>query len=577
MNNQSNPIQIKKEREQALAADRRNILALPPEQALAAVAEYPYPVTLVQSMAEEDFYLLVHAIGPDDAYPVLALASNQQWEYLLDMESWDRDHMDPLAVTHWIARLLKADPDRLTHQIANEKQDAFAYYLFQNIQVYIREYDQDPGEIGDGFFSEDQMHYIRLRPYPEDQKQEQKHRDLLVTDLLKRLSVFDYALYRDILLKSMSLIPAETEVELYRRRNVRLAEKGFLPFEEAVGVYQPLTAADLLVRGPKPAVTGGRKVDAYPIHVDVSVASEDANLFTKTLAQIQDLATLERLQSEFAGLCNQIIAADGQKIRQKASLDQVVGKTGDYISIGLEKTTAESDGQEPYAYAKLVQNHFLSDLFRVGYRCALTLKWNADKWRHGSWFVKSGLPLSFWGEAWLGVLGGLLIKRPLYYDNYKTGVLYREFSTLDDIRETELVLKDIIAFDDLLALMEIEPPRSMEILTCQNLLLTLWANHFLGMGGDPVTVHPLALHQLRNFLSQLWEPGLQPRRIRQQMRENFMDWLAERSGLQDYEISERMGRALKQLFTQIENEIGNVEPQDLDPNHIYLFLFRPGA
>ena len=574
-NNQSKSVQIKKQREEALAEDRRNILALPPEQALKAIARHPFPVTLVQSIAEEDLYLLVHTIGPDDAHPVLALASNEQWDYLLDMESWDRDRIDPHALTLWIQRLLKADPDRLTHQIAHEKQAAFAYYLFQNIQVHVREYEQDPAEIDDDFFSEDQTYYIRLRPYPEDQKPKQKERDHLVTDLLKRLSVYDYNKYRDLLLQCASLIPAETEEELYRLRNVRMAEKGFLPFDEAVGVYQPLGAADLLARKRKPEATGGRSVDTYPIRVDAAHQGAHANLFTETLAGIQDRATLERLQTEFAGLCNQIIAADGKKIREKTALNQVVRKAGDYVSIGMHKVAMESDSQGPYLFASLIQHHYLPDLFRVGYGCALALKWKADKWRHDSWFEKQGLPLSFWGESWLGVLGGLLIKRPLFYDNYATGVLYREFATYDDIENTETVLKSIIAFDDLLALMEIEPPRSYDILTSQNLILTMWANHHLAMEGNPRRAHPLTLQQFRTFFNELWEPDASSRQIRRQMRERFLRWLAERSGLHDYEISERMGMALEQLFNQIESELGSVDTGDLNPKFIYLFLFRP--
>jgi hypothetical protein len=573
--NQSKSVQIKKEREKALAEERCKILALAPEQALTAIAEHPFPVTLVQSMAEEDLYLLVHAIGPDDAHPVLALASNEQWDYLLDMDSWDRDRVDPHALTLWIQRLLKADPDRLTHQIAHEKQALFTHYLFQNIQVHIREDEQDPGEIGDDFFSEDQTYYIRLRPYPEDQKPKQKERDRLVTDLLRRLSVYDYAVYRELLLNCMSVIPAEAEEELYRLRNMRMAEKGFLPFEEAVGVYQPLSAADLLARKRKPDATGGRSVDTYPVQMEAAHRDAPVNLFTETLASIQDRAALERLQTEFAGLCNQIVAADGKKIREKRALNQVVRKAGDYISIGMHKAAMESDPMQPYLHAELIQHHYLADLFRLGYGCALALKWKADKWRHDSWFEKQGLPLSFWGESWLGVLGGLLIKRPLYYDNYATGVLYREFATYEDILNTQAVLKSIMAFDDILALMKIEPPRSYDTLTSQNLILTLWANHHLEMADDPKRVHPLTLQQFRAFFNELWEPDAGPRRIGRQVQERFLGWLARRSGLHDYEISERMGMALEQLFHQIEKELGGVDPRDLNPNYIYLFLFRP--
>jgi len=41
-----------------------------------------------------------------------------------------------------------------------------------------------------------------------------------------------------VLLEATHVIPAETEEEELRWRNVRLAEKGFLAFDEAIGIYQ---------------------------------------------------------------------------------------------------------------------------------------------------------------------------------------------------------------------------------------------------------------------------------------------------------------------------------------------------
>jgi len=198
----SQPLEKHRAREQALAQARRQILALPPEKALAAISEHPYPVTLVQSMAEEDLYLLVHAIGPDDALPVLGLASNIQWEYFLDMEIWARDRLHPLAATEWLGRLLQADPDRFTHWIAGEQRDIFEYYLFRNIELRVREYEEDPAEFGDGFSTEDDVHYVRMLSYPAEHKQYQEARDQFMDDLLRRISVYDYHLYKALLLAS---------------------------------------------------------------------------------------------------------------------------------------------------------------------------------------------------------------------------------------------------------------------------------------------------------------------------------------------------------------------------------------
>ena len=572
--NDITPSVQKQEREQVLARDRSTIFNLPPEKALKAIAEHDYPVTLVQSMAEEDLYFLVHHIGPDDALPVIALASNEQWEYLLDMEVWEQDHIDAHHMTQWLSRLRKSDADRFTHWIANDKQEEMTLYLFRNIELHIREYDQDPGEIDNTFSSEDQTYYTRMRPYPKEMEMQQEERDQFIKDLLNRISIYDHTLYRNFLLDSDTLVPAETEEELYRLRNVRLAEKGLLPFDEAIGVYQPLKAADLPNRSPKTDAFKGRIIDAYPLPIEPDLPVEEATLFTRTLAQIHDGPTLNKLQAEFAGLCNQVISADQKRIREKKSLAQIVQKVGGYISIGLEKAASEAGKEVPYANANLLQNHLLADIFRVGYGCALALKWKTQKWHRTSWCSKEGLPISFWGETHMGALGGLLIKKPLYFDNYVTGVLYREFVCMQDIERTEARIDRIKAFDNLLCLMHVEigPTRSEGLLTYENLILTLWANHHLNMGGKPNAPHPLTMEQFGRLFNELWQPGVRPRQISNTTRGIFLGWLAHRSDLAAFEISERMAPALEWLFVKIEKELGSVKKKDLDPRFITLFL-----
>jgi hypothetical protein len=566
----------KEDREKALAADRKRILNLSPEKALDAIAEHPYPVTLVQSMADEDLYFLVHHIGPDDALPVLAMASNEQWEYLMDIEGWEKDHLHPHQMTQWLARLLKADPDRFTHWIVNKKQEETVLYLFRNIQLHIREYEQDPAEIGDDYSTEDQTHYVRMHPYPKELQKQQEERDRFIKDLLNRLSVYDYTYYRDLLLASSGVIPAEAEEELFRQRNNRLAEKGLLPFDEAIGVYQPLNAADLANLSPKTDRFEGRIVDTYPFPIATETPGEKDNLFARTLAQIHDTQALEKLQAEFAGLCNQVISADQRRIRDRQALDSIVHKVGGYISIGLEKTAAEDTDAHPYGHAARLQRHLLSDLFRVGYGCALSLKWRADKWHKASWYAHCGLPISFWGEHLTGILGGLLLKKPLYYNQYEEGELYREFVTLAEIDESETQLNQMIAFDDLLSLMAIEigTLRSDLLVTYENLLLTLWANHYLNMEGDPQSPRLLNKAQFGRLFDEIWQEGTQPRKISDAIREIFLNWLADTSGLTPYEISDRMAPALERLFGRIEDELGAVRKKDLDPRFNTLFLFE---
>ena len=47
--------------------------------------------------------------------------------------------------------------------------------------------------------------------------------------------------------------------------------------------------------------------------------------------------------------------------------------------------------------------------------------------------------------------GGLFLERPLYYDNYAAGDLYRNFKSISNINRTEKSLQQIIALDLVLA------------------------------------------------------------------------------------------------------------------------------
>ena len=56
------------------------------------------------------------------------------------------------------------------------------------------------------------------------------------------------------------------------------------------------------------------------------------------------------------------------------------------------------------------------------------------------------------------------------------------------------------------------------------------------------------------------------------MKSRFLNWLAENTGLRDFEISERLGGTLESLFEEIASELGNVAVEDLEPKYIHLFL-----
>ncbi|MDO9565179.1 MAG: DUF6178 family protein [Candidatus Desulfaltia sp.] len=575
--------QIKKSMKpaQKLSMQRKEILSLPPDRALDYILDAPNPSAIVHSFPEEDLYFLVNDIGLEDSLPLLSLASGKQWEYMLDVEVWEKDRIKIGSVTKWLDLLFQAAPDRFIQWFLNKKLEFVEFYLFKNIQVIIREHDQDPSDLGEDFFTLDDTFYIRFADYPFEEESEgesQKIRDNFLENFIRRLAAYDLITYHNVLLESSSVIPGELEEEDYRLRNVRLAEKGFLPFDEAISIYQPLRHQDIDGHGKRYVPVASEPNEYLPVPVYTAGMLQEHNLFTDALQTIGAEGVLLQIQAEFAGLANQIIAADQKNIRNRDELRNVVKKACGYISIGLERLTGANKTLNANQSAALIQKYILSHIFKVGYTLTVELKWKAEKWRSKSWFAKNGLPLSFWDEEWIGMLGGLLVKKPLFYDNYKTTpYLYREFSSVKDIKDAEKVLNEIIAFDDLLSLMAIKfEAAGKTTITYKNFILTLWARHYLGLSEE---LAPLTLDEFKTFSDDLLiRPEKSQKDMQQKtsksIKESFLKWVSEKTGLNPYEITQRLGQTLENLFNAIESEYGSVAKKDLDSKYIHLFLVK---
>ncbi len=564
-----------------LGAEKKRILALTPENALQAILEHPTSRALVHSMAEEDFFFLVNDIGHRDAIEVLSLASNRQWEYILDIDTWHRDRMQPKSIAYWLNLLHQADPARFIDWTKNEKYDLLEYFLNKTAQIVVREQDEDPSDLADGFFTCDDVFYIRfsgdvldeLADFGNEEEREEIE-DFLYT-LVRRIADEDHMAYQLMLLRAASVIPGESEEEAYHFRNVRLAEKGFLPFDEAAGVYAPLKPSAVR-KDPRKGIGTAPEMDfTVPVPIHHAFMLKNDTLFGKALNIIDLEPVLNELQVEFAALCNRIIAADQEAIQGKEQLKAVVGKACGYLGIGIHRLAGTKTPPESSMGASIICNYQLTDIFRTGYAMVLELKQRAVKWQRQSWFAKKNLALTFWGEYLVGHIGGLLLKHPKYFDNYKTGVLYREFASIADIRKARKALNEAMIFDSILSLMDIDTSGfpGQRLITCHVVLLTLWAKHRIG-----IPLHnrpePIPVKAFRPFFRSLWDSGEKPGRIKDAAKTDFLEWLSASTGLTVHEISSQASVFLETLFNDIERELATVDPKDLDHRFVNLFLLK---
>ncbi len=568
-----------------LHQQRHEIIVSDSEKALNMILDAPAPATLIQSFPDQDLYYLMHKIGPYDFIPVLSMATSKQWEYILDVEVWDNDRIDIDYMTKVFDVLYKADPQRLLRWAITEKPDFFEFYLFKNMVVKVREHDDIPPEDFNDYITIDDKFYFC---FPEKSKNSgdeplksgnsQKAPEL-IEKMLKYVAQMDLSVFHGLLLETESVLPAEVEEEQFRLKNLRLAEKGFLPSHEAIGIYQP-TKLDSLRQRPDNSLLKHEEYDPdIPLPPQFfSQFFQGDNLFVKSL-KLFDSQTALHLESEIAALINKIISADKIKLTTKENLEKAILKTCDYLNLGLEIILKPE--LKPEHAKNAIQKYFLEDIFRTGSRAGIKLKTKAFNWFKQSFTHTSNLPLSFFGEDFLGVIGGLFLDRPLYFDNYKSGSLYKNFTSLAQITKTDKTLNKIMTVDKIIMDMDIDIKSFTQgVLTWKTLILTLWARERLNL---PSTLEPIDLQVFKKFFIALFlKTDINTKNLNQKNlnqtnqipRDDLIFWISKASSISQDDLSEELIEVLTDLINELEKEYSRVEPDNLDPRFIPHFLLK---
>ena len=556
-------------RELELRQKRITILSADGQKALEMVLDAPAPATLIQSFPDQDLYYLIHKIGPEDCVPILSYAASSQWEYLLDMETWDQDRLDLAPMTKIFDLLFQADPDRLIRWGISRKTSLFEFYLSKHMEIQIREHDELVPSDFDDYITLDDKFYFRFPEKPEDLEGDGTDASELIEKMLNRLADMDLSVFHGLLLETQGLLPAETEEEEFRLKSIRLAEKGFAPAHEAVGIYQPVPP-DSLRKRPGALQTFQSALDPDitlpPQYFSQFIKGE--NLIVSTLKQFE-APFIYGLESELAALINKVISADKIKLRAAEDLEKAIKKTLAYLNLGLE--TILGDSLNLQTAKDCVSTYFLEDIFRAGSGICLRLKNSAHAWFRQSAMNRLGLPLSFLDETFLGIIGGLLIERPMVFDVTLPHPPYRDFCRLSDIDATNAALQQIMDIDRILGRLDIDLTSFKQgVLTYKTLFLTLWAKSRLNLSS---TLEPIPADAFSKFFAELFTPSNNPGQTHILM-EDFCEWISGATGLDVSGLSDELTAGIKALMMELWDEYAPIPPGNLDPRFIPHFLLE---
>lgn len=526
-------------------------------KALNMVLDHDNPAELVQSMTKTDLFWLIKKVGEDDSFPLLSLASTEQWQYIMDMEIWDRDILNMPKTFQWLNRLQKADPERLPRFLYSENGSLLSHLFFSKI-IDIKIKDNDDFVPPEGYITFDNLYYIKILAGEQAQ-------DIEV--MLKNMALRDHTRFQALVMGIQGSIPAEIEEEMYRLKGIRLAEEGYLPFDEAAAVYAYLKS-DKLKKDSSEYILNIPEDDETRALVPITpfITAQGDDLFAVTVSGINDHLILDRLRLEFGGLCNQILSADRIRFESVDDLIGVCRKAGGYINIGLEKLSGKNRG----IAEEFIKNHPLTILFRAGFSQALELKWQARRWLESSWFVKGGLDPDFWGNNYGETLKGVLLEKPLYYSESKENEPFRDFRSLDEIAEAEIILNRMAFLDMLLENIiterndpDLETAGDKDI-TVYSLLFTIWIKKIIGL---PEDFQPLSLKDTRETFEKLREGEKSVPYKMSSRKKLFIEFCGSFSIPKEHYSPFFIEETLSELWNDFVEEYSMIEVSDLDPKY----------
>jgi hypothetical protein len=516
------------------------------------ILESENPVKVVEDLSFGDFFWLIKKIGAGDSIPLLALATDDQWQHILDMETWDRDHLDEEKAMAWLKRLYEADRQRTVRWLLSDGYEFASLCLKKYLDVLVVEEGEEPTEVPEGYFTHDGVIFLgvsneALRPFIEE-----------VTKLMASEHPVRYL----ALLQALPvMIATETEEELYHRRSMRVAEQGFLPFDEALEVFSPLDervlATDVEER-VAPVELDENEMKAL-IPLLPLYQAEKGSLFEKALSAVGDPAAMDRIRMEFAGICNAMMAVETPSIEDAQDLLKTCREAAGYLNLAMEML-CEND---PKRAGRLMIANPLLSVHRVGFGYLLKLRWRAEQWKKKSWFDKNGLSPVFWGDDRGGVLAALLLKKPMFFQGLESREPVKSFEHAEELEQAGRIIEEIAALDRLCSrLSEVAPPEGdlllEEDLTYRQLLFDFWSRRLLNL---KPSFSGISIDQARSLFRLLRAGEERPPYRMGGFGEAFVnDLMAQAEGMEGVPP---LRASLSSLWEEFRRECESVEIADL--------------
>ncbi|HUL30785.1 MAG TPA: DUF6178 family protein, partial [Thermodesulfobacteriota bacterium] len=460
-----------------------------------------HPEQLVEALPELEVFLTVKEAGDKDCLDLISLTTPEQFQFLLDLDFWKKDQLDPEKVLSWMEILLESGEKKVTQFIQSTDIEFVALLLKKFLHATTMEGEHVEGMDRIPLFTLDQYHFVHFRG---------KGTREIFEPFLQFLYKVDGKNYQRLMDSLIVEFESELEETGYRLRNSRLSDYGFPSFEESLEIYQFFNPdSPVLERRPRPA--GAGEETARKGSVFYLAQQNEGPFFSAILSKTDDPREQDRLKQEIAALCNKAIIAEAIDLSNLAAMERVVKKVYHTLNLGLQYLSKEDERKA----LETLQSLPAQKLFQYGVSATLLLRRKAESILRGPWFSGNQEYLTLLDPPLSEKLEGILRRRPALYRDWS----YEDFRNLQDLKEADEFLEFIQSVVNFLGEKLKVFPRSLEEIdlsgcypddwreiSLSTVFLTSLANQILE---GTFRFEAVARARLNDFLSRVFERDAQ--------------------------------------------------------------------
>jgi Family of unknown function (DUF6178) len=524
------------------------------------------PEDLLQRLPELEVFLTVKEVGEKDCLDFISLTTPEQFQYLLDLDFWKRDQLDPEKVLPWIEILIEMGEKKVTQFIQSTDPEFIALLLKKFLHVTTLDGEHLEGMDRIPLFTLDQFYFVHFKG---------KRARELFEPFLRILYHIDGEGYRKLMESLVCEIESELEETGYRLRNGRLNDYGFPDLEEALEIYHFVNPDSLTLEKGTLQVRDREETEKESPTFYLTFQNEGPFL-SSILSKIDDSHEQDRLRQEMTTLCNKAIVAEAMDPSNIIGMERIIKKVHHTLNLGLQYLSKEDEIKA----VGILQSLPVQRLFQSGVSTTILLRRKAESILKGPWFLGDRENLVFLDPLHFEKFEGILRKRPALY---REGI-YEDFKNLQDLKETEDFLESIETITNFLGKqLNIYPhdlkgldlsgcyPEDWREITLTTIFLTSLANQILKGNFQFEAIEQV---QVKDFLNRIFERDIQGKGvIKMEVKNGLRDWI---SSIEQEEMKRQYLLAFKDFCLDLlEEEFGKIPVEGkVDPRFMKGLLVR---